>query len=588
MRKNYLFENPEDYSFNENFVEFSEGKARLKLAEAEGTFVEPFANDTGFVYDSSKTEFVAGVLRQIDQRPAGATFGASYSSSVNGSWATTGSLTGTANNGASVSGGRLDLTGGGDRSVDYDGTGRIGTTTGTIRLRWTPNYNGTPTDQQTFFTIGETDENSQNSKMQLLHHPNGSLFLLVNDASGVNIYSNSLLTFNAVAGVESVIEVGWDTGAGKLYVFGEGFLLAELSDPFTHGACAFFRVGGDSGGDTNSYFDDVIVFDTLQNTANHDKNYTVPNNAYVASQAECPEVEYSAGGGSFIQATDFSTSETNAPRYTIQIGRSGNYLYWNGSAWATSNGTYAQANPAATFLAHVGTLPLDGEIYFQFKVLFDDSAVQQSITSLTFKINQSTLYSTDAQTITPNGRFEAAVLTSMLETVTTPPDTEVRYILEVDSLKKYWNGTKWASSIGSFAQSNTKQQIEDNCVALIDQSHFVKLLILLKTDDDVVTPDITSAALDFEEDPAGLRGYLNGILAFIEAESLTDEEFDSLPEDLDQSDDVAVYNALLDILNEREDVSDETARLTHYFQAKGAAVVEPPSAQSHILIGGGL
>ncbi len=81
-----------------------------------------------------------------------------------------------------------------------------------------------------------------------------------------------------------------------------------------------------------------------------------------------------------------------------------------------------------------------------------------------------------------------------------------------------------------------------------------------------------------------MRDYLNAILEFIGAESLTDEEFDSITLE-DTEDQVANYNALLVILQARELVSDMASRLQHYFLAQGVSVSAPVSAVSNIFVG---
>lgn len=586
MQKIYAFSDPNDFEFDSDFVDFSSGKAKLKIAQSEDSYPQSFANDSGFTYDSDLAEFIAGVLRQKDQRPANALLGASYSSSVNASWAQSGSLTGTPNNGASVSGGKLVLTGGGNKSVDYNASGRVGILSGAMRFRWTPNYNGAPVDTQQFFTLCES-EGSNNSMIQIMHHSNGSLFLYVNDGDGNNIYSNSLLTFDAVAGQESVIELGWDlSGGGKFYVFGQGFLLAELDGTFSRNDCAFLRVGG-SDAASNVSIDDLITFGQNIHTATHDPEYSVPDNIYLESAAIIPEMAYNAGDGTFLEATDLATDDTNDPRFTIQIGRSGNYLYWNGSAWVTSNGSFAQANTVSTFNTNISSLPVDGEIYAQITVHFSTSNTQQSINTLALAIIESTVYTTTAQKIIPQGRFQAETLISFLNSVLTPADTFIKYILEVDSVEKYWNGSIWKSSNGSFAQSNTKQEVEDHIVGLLTNSSYVKLISYLKTDDESSTPELTSATIDYAEDVEGVRGYLNSVLAFIGAESLTDEEFETIT--LENIDDlVANYEALLGILESRDAVSEMTARLQYYYMAQGVQVVPASLAQSNIFVGGAL
>lgn len=73
-----------------------------------------------------------------------------------------------------------------------------------------------------------------------------------------------------------------------------------------------------------------------------------------------------------------------------------------------------------------------------------------------------------------------------------------------------------------------------------------------------------------------MREYLNGILEFIGAESLTDEEFSSIT--LDNHDNPSeVYEVLFDLLESREAVSDMILRLQSYYTAQGISV----SSSSH-------
>ena len=84
-----------------------------------------------------------------------------------------------------------------------------------------------------------------------------------------------------------------------------------------------------------------------------------------------------------------------------------------------------------------------------------------------------------------------------------------------------------------------------------------------------------------------MRAFLNAILSFIGASSLTDVEFDALSIET-YGYDLATYNALLAVVDARESVSDTRDRLRYYFLAKGVAVSESSSGKSNILIGFGL
>lgn len=87
-----------------------------------------------------------------------------------------------------------------------------------------------------------------------------------------------------------------------------------------------------------------------------------------------------------------------------------------------------------------------------------------------------------------------------------------------------------------------------------------------------------------------MRNWLNSVLQFIGATSLTDEEYDGLNfvglETLVYNQ--AAYDQLTSVLSSRELVSNMQDRLTALFQAKGAEITPAKTGKSNILIGGAL
>lgn len=84
-----------------------------------------------------------------------------------------------------------------------------------------------------------------------------------------------------------------------------------------------------------------------------------------------------------------------------------------------------------------------------------------------------------------------------------------------------------------------------------------------------------------------MRDFLDAILAFIGAESLTDEEFAYSEIDALETQEysVEVYSALVVVLDARELVSSMRDKLKYYFQARGTEVVAPTAARSEIFLG---
>lgn len=87
-----------------------------------------------------------------------------------------------------------------------------------------------------------------------------------------------------------------------------------------------------------------------------------------------------------------------------------------------------------------------------------------------------------------------------------------------------------------------------------------------------------------------MRDFLDAILAFIQSESLTDDEFETIELE-DQTYTLATYEALKTVLQSRENISGQGKRLKLYFISRGvdldsAGAVKP--AKSEIYIGSDL
>lgn len=84
-----------------------------------------------------------------------------------------------------------------------------------------------------------------------------------------------------------------------------------------------------------------------------------------------------------------------------------------------------------------------------------------------------------------------------------------------------------------------------------------------------------------------MRDFLDAILDFIGSESLTDEEFESIDEELEADYTKEVYLALKGVLEARESVSGQPKKLKLYFVAKGIDVSDTSSVtpKSNIFIG---
>lgn len=483
-----------NFTFDSNQIQFTSGHAELRLIDNPSqAFTQNYSSSSGFTFDSDNTEFTGGVMRQVDQRPAGATLYASFASTVNANWAS-GSTTATASGGAAIVGSKLDLTGGGSKNLSFAGAGNIttATQTGAIRFRLTLNYNGSPSANQAFFSFG--DSATGKNLIQVSHLTNGNLFLLGSDENGNNIFSNTLINFPGTAGETSELEINWDANQGKVWAFGQGFLFAEIDvSPFNRSSLQDLLVFGDTiqlnspGADFS--LDHVLFFDTVQHTTNYTPTLDYPDTIYFADEITLPAFSYS-GLGSIQAFTAATLTDSNAPHYTL------NNRYWNGSAWVVSNLSYAQSNTASQVSANITTFPVSDMV--SVKVITDAGNSQMSCDLLTLTYTGE-IYPQTNPTIVNNSGVEADALLTFASSLSASGSDAVRFIIQVQGIDKYWNGSAWVTSDGTYSQANPVSTISTNITTLdISDGVLVKIKVFLHSGDGSSTPTITSVTLGYD------------------------------------------------------------------------------------------
>ena len=489
---------PANYTYDAAKVEITGGKAKLLLLEGDVDFTQTFASDVGFTYDAAKAEFTGGKVQQKDLRATDATCGATYTNDINLNWGN-GTLTGTGTGSPTVSGGKLDLRGS-TKFVQYSGTGNSDSMqVGCIRFMYTPNYSGATAGDKTLYSCSQSVV-SLNNLIYLRHDSTAHLVLTIkNNAAADIIASVDIGWWNCVSGTEYEFELDYDltSGATRLFKDGVQFGSTMVQTGTRSGTVGIFNIGAYYNGTNivNGYFDKVKIFSTVQHTSNYTPGYTVSEYIYEASNVIMPEMEHT-GAGTIKLFNSFIVVDANSPRYTIQIARSGNYLYWNGAAWVTSNNTYAQANSAATFNANAATLPADGEKYGQGRIFFTDSVSQAYVDNVTANMHVNIGYNTSDPTVVVNSTFSASEILTFLETATKPANTEVKYVLTIGGVDKWFSGSLLTSN-GTYAQSNTRTELSTNILSFLSGREIVQLKVFLHTSDVNATPELDENTLTY-------------------------------------------------------------------------------------------
>jgi len=319
----------------------------------------PYATAGNFTFDSALVEFVSSRARLKDQRPTGATFHANYNSNINGNWAD-GALTGTATGAAAVASGKLDLSLDDLRYVTYAALDNADfVQTGTVEFKVTPNYSGNPSTDQNFYTIHTVSTNGNH--IFLRHLTSGALqFFVYNSGGGLDIVG-SFGTWVPVSGVEYEFSMNMDfsTPATRLFIDGTQQGSTNTTGVTRSNAAVNLRIGTDAALAITANFkiDDVLIFDTVQHTANYTAGAVI--SATIFSQTNPTVINNSGVLGdaleSFTETADAATSDEEI-KYTINVD--GQDKYWDGDSWEDSDGTYAQSNTPLEITTNKAALDL--------------------------------------------------------------------------------------------------------------------------------------------------------------------------------------------------------------------------------------
>jgi hypothetical protein len=457
-------------------------------------FQQLFSSSVGFTFDATKAEFVGGVLQQKDQRPAGATFYNSFAS-LNANWSS-GSGTGTAGNGAVVSGGLLDLSGAAQRYLDYSATANADfQQTGTVRLKVKPGYSGSPGQLQYLFTISESGASFRNM-IVLEHLTSGNLQLRIYDQSAVNLVTSSLGAWSPVAGTTYEIELNLDltTGATRLFINGVQLGSTIAVTGTRSSAIGLFRIGQyfSVQNVTNLLaFDSVAVFNSVQHTANYTPGAALSDTLFAASSVSLPAFSYT-GIGTVLAVESSAIVEAGAPRYIV-AGQ-----WFNGTAWAISSGAYSQANTSAEIIANLPTINASGATTIPVSVVFTDTNTQGSVDSVSVTVTGQK-YATSGY-VEPSQALQVQELLAYSETSLIPANSELKIILKIDGVLKWYNGTAWVTSDGTSAQANDAADLDAPTLALLSLTANASVFVrwVFTSSANTATSELSQAIVNYD------------------------------------------------------------------------------------------
>lgn len=188
--------------------------------------------------------------------------------------------------------------------------------------------------------------------------------------------------------------------------------------------------------------------------------------------------------------------ENTAIQYHVSSDNGSTWEYWDGGAWAVTDDTFAQSNPATTIDANIFTLAGSGT--FKFRALLRSTSVNTP--ELDEVVVAGETYSTtddlygetkDAVQISPS-QLESWF--SLTNTVTQPASTDIRLLFSNDGRTSWltWNGSAWAAPTSDTTRTDATSLSDavTNFSVLPTGDDTLDVRVFLKTDVSTSRPSV--------------------------------------------------------------------------------------------------
>lgn len=329
--------------------------------------------------------------------------GAKFDTNLNLNWGG-GFLIGTPH-GAVITGGKLDLTGN-NKYLDFSAAANANSQQkGTIKLKFTPDYSGTPSVIEVLFNVA--DNGNPDNVIACYHNTDGILYIAMFDKDGSQLFNTSLATWSPVSGTEYEFALCYDitAGATRLFIDGIQFGSTVTATGLRDTNISLLRLGGNWNGTLfcDGYIRDLLVTNDVLYTANYTPGYTIPAQAQsypTDSPAILPEGTVNQLPTTGLISMISNSQIPNGTDVKMVVKRADGFLYYyNGSAWVESSGA-SQSNSISSITSVIlEALNLsDGEIIEFYFYLVSVGNLTPTLVNLTITAEQ---YLPNEDNITP-------------------------------------------------------------------------------------------------------------------------------------------------------------------------------------------
>lgn len=436
---------------------------KSSLVDSPGKILaETFDTSTGFTFVTATAEFVGGQFQSVDNLN-GATLAVPFTDGATGT-SGTGDLEGTLLNNATVTGGRLDASGGLTKHLTYDATGKINAAKGSIEFVWTPNYS-VPASTSTIFKFAETST-STNNQLFIYHDTASALRITSNRSTGTSIHSGVPFgTLFVTVGASYDFSYNWNyvDGVHQLFINGtqQGSTLASSggrSDDTT--SITYLSIANDVYSD--AYYDNVITYTEPQHTAAYTSGITIPAYRYLESYAQSPlESTDGSPDGTLVSVDSWVVTGDGSTQFTFNTPAGVAYWY-DGAGWTLSSQTYATSNTPAEIIANIISFPFPpNTTEFRYGIVLSDSNTLRYISDLDITYTHQ-FYSTVPGSCIVNSGVITDQLCCFTQTgATIPAGSTQKFVLNIDGVDQWYDGNGWTVSSG-YTEANDYTTVAAN------------------------------------------------------------------------------------------------------------------------------
>lgn len=164
---------------------------------------------------------------------------------------------------------------------------------------------------------------------------------------------------------------------------------------------------------------------------------------------------------------------------------------------ATSSGTGTRDSNIGLFRIGQNISKNQGTGFKMADILVFDSVQHTTNYTPDWSNIPETVYDMTNPQVTINAAFTHDAVEDFVEVSAKSGSDEIKYILEIDSVKNYHNGSAWVVSDGTYAQSNTETEIVANLSTITSVRVTSRFFAFLHSDDGSTTPEIDSLTVTY-------------------------------------------------------------------------------------------